>query len=393
MNERLLDKDVQDFLDQNLDQDLDRLIFRGSPFPDLSIRELAEQIESKRKCKTKLPTWFGTPGIIFPPKISIEQASSEPTARYKASLISGKRLADLSGGFGVDAYFFGLNFERVTYVEVKEELLLAARHNFDVLGADNISCFHGDGIAYLRDSNSFFDWIYLDPARRDAKKERVFMLEDCSPNILDNLDVLLSKADGILLKLSPLLDITRTVMQLKEVTEIHVVALENEVKELLFLIRKETQKMPVIHAVNIKNSGMDLFSAELNGSQSDPNYGPVDKYLYEPNAAILKAGLFNPVANEFNLTKVHPNSHLYSSEELIDFPGRRFVVVEQLKYNPKKIKKELGLTRANVTTRNFHESVASIRKRTGLREGGDDYLFFTTDHKGRALVLLCSKAD
>lgn len=393
MNNHLLNRDVQDFLDEHLNSDLDRMIFKGSPFPEIKVQELARQIQSKRKCKTKLPTWYETSGIFYPPKISIEQASSEKAAKYKASLVSGKSLADLSGGLGVDSYYFSMCFERVVYCEIDEDLMHTAKHNFGVLGADNISCVNEDSMKYLRKTNRTFDWIYLDPARRSSSKERVFLLEDCSPDILANLDQLFSKTDRLLLKLSPLLDISMALNQLKIVEEVHVLALDNEVKELLFLLNKESGSTPRIHAVNLKDHVREIFTAELNAKKAEANYGQVGSYLYEPNAAILKAGLFNDVSSEFKLTKLHPNSHLYSSDDLIPFPGRRFVVEKQMKYNPKRIKKEVGLTQAHVTTRNFHESVVAIRKRTGLKEGGDDYLFFTTDHMGQALVLVCTKAD
>jgi 16S rRNA G966 N2-methylase RsmD len=393
VNEHILNSEVQAFLDEHLYKDLDRILFKGSPFLDIRVQELVEQIQSKRKCKTKLPTWYRTPGIYYPPKISVEQASSETAASYKASLVSGKNLADLSGGFGVDAYFFSKKVEQVHYFEINEELTSIAEHNFRVLGAGNLFCSNENSMQFLRGSNKTFDWIYLDPARRSGSRERVFLLEDCSPNILESTDLLLSRSDRVLLKLSPLLDISRAVNQLSGVEEVHVLAIDNEVKELLFLLGKDQTEKPIIHAVNIKGQTRHILSSEINIRASMPAFGPVRDYLYEPNAVVLKAGLFNEIAHQYPVAKLHPNSHLYTSEKLIDFPGRRFVVKKQMKYSPKKIRKELGLARAHVTTRNFFESVASIRKRTGLREGGDDYLFFTTDHSGRPQVLVCAKAD
>jgi hypothetical protein len=393
VNARLLHRDVQEFLNENLDSDLDRVIFRGSPFPDISVQELAEQIQSRRKCRAKLPTWYKTPGIVYPPKVSIEQASSEEAARYKASLVSGKSLADLSGGFGVDAYFFSQRLDQVLYCELNEKLMQIAEHNFQVLGANNIRCLSADSMKHLQGSGESYDWVYLDPARRNEARDRVFLLEDCSPNIVENLDLLLSRANRVLLKLSPLLDISRAAEQLGCAEEIHVLALDNEVKELLFLLNKEPTAPARIHAVNLKGDVSESFISDLEDNDAVIHYGPALGFLYEPNAAILKAGLFKQVAREFNLTKLHPNSHLYSSDALISFPGRRFAVEKQMRYSPKKVRKELRSNRAHVTTRNFHESVASIRKRTGLKDGGDHYLFFTTDHEGRSLVLFCTKAD
>ena len=366
------------------------MILKGSPFKNLSVQELAEQIISKSKCRNKLPTWFDAQRIYYPKPINIEQTSSEIAAQYKADLVEGNALLDLTGGFGVDSYYFSKKMDRVVHCEIDAELSKIAAHNFQILGADHISCVNGDGIEFLKTSSDNFDWIYLDPSRRSDHKGKVFLLQDCSPDVPENLDMILSKTKRIMLKLSPVLDIKAAVGSLKFVKEIHVIAIRNEVKELLLLIEKNNTAQIKIRTVNIKKDGRDHFESEYGKEESAPVASP-QKYLYEPNAAILKAGLFNEVSKDLNIYKLHKNSHLYTSDKLISFPGRSFLIEAVLKYSPKEIKKNLALKKANITIRNFQESVAQIRKRTGIKEGGEDYLFFTTDATGRAIVIHCKK--
>lgn len=392
MNPDILNKEVQSFLERHIDSDLNRLILTGSPFEAISIQELAGQIQSRRKCRLKLPLWYQTHGIVFPPTLNIEQSSSEKAAHYKASLVNGDCMIDLTGGFGVDSYYFSKKFDRVVYVEIKKELLEIVKHNLKILSAENVNCVLGDSMDLLRSTQKKFDWVYVDPSRRGERKDRVFLLEDCSPNLVENLDLILSKSDRIMLKLAPFMDISKALKQLKYVAEVHVLAINNEVKELLFLMNTNNAKPLQIRAVNLIQDRIDMLSGKLD-DLPEMNYGPVRTYLYEPNAAIRKAGIYAAVGSRYNLDKLHPNSHLFTGEKLVDFPGRIFRVKKQIKYSPKKIRKELGLTRANITTRNFHDSVAQIRKRTGIKEGGEDYLFFTTDQQGNSIVLHCSKAQ
>ena len=391
MNSHIFNTEVQQFIGQHLDDDLTRLILKGSPFQDVTIRELAEQIESKRKCRSKLPTWFNSDGIYYPNKLNIEQTSSERTAEFKASLISGNSLLDLTGGLGVDSYYFSKRVRSCDYCEIQPELFSIAQHNFNALNVTNIKCSASDGIKFLKQGCDVYDWIYIDPSRRSKKNDKVFLLKDCSPDLESNLDLILDRAQRVMVKLSPFLDISLALNQLNSVEEVYVVALDNEVKELLFILRKNTAKKPIIRAVNLKKDKVELISTDDDQTDTETAYGPVKNYLYEPNAAILKAGLFNLIGIKFKLYKLHPNSHLYSSDKLVEFPGRRFLVVEQFNYQPKKIKRLLGFDKANITTRNFKESVHQIRKRTGIKEGGDEFLFFTTDFAGQSKVIHCRK--
>ena len=390
MNKNLLHNDVQSFINTNIKTDIPDLVLKGSPFPEIKIQDLANQIISKSKCRNKLPSWFLTEGIYYPRPINIEQTSSEITAQYKANLVAGKTMVDLTGGFGVDSFFLSHKVDQLTHCEIDTELSEIAAHNFDVFGLAHINCLPADGIAFLQSTSHKFDWLFIDPSRRTDIKGKVFLLDDCLPNVVVHLDLLLSKANHILIKLSPILDIHSVVSDLKYVKEIHVVSNLNEVKELLIVLEKDYGGPIKIKTVNFKKTGKDIFEAAFP-SCVIANYSSPKTYLYEPNSAILKAGLFNEVSHELNVFKLHSNSHLYTSDKLIDFPGRRFEVVSCLKYNPKEMKQNFPIKKANITTRNFHESVAQIRKRTKIKEGGSDYLFFTTGPENQALLIHCVK--
>lgn len=390
MNKDLLHIDVQSFINNNLKTDIPSLVLKGSPFENIKIIDLANQIVSKSKCQTKLPLWFVTKDIYYPKPINIEQTSSALTAQYKSGLVSGQSLVDLTGGFGVDSYYLAQNIRQITHCEIDHELSEIAAYNFTVLGCEHIKCLAIDGISLLKNNDDQFDWLFIDPSRRSDLKGKVFLLEDCLPNVIDHLDLMLSKSKHLLIKLSPILDINAVINKLKYVKEVHIVADQNEVKELLIVIEKENENPIKIKAVNFKKNEQDNFEA-VYGTEVTARFSKPESYLYEPNSAILKAGLFNKVSHDFNIHKLHVNSHLYTSKELIKFPGRSFKIISCVKYSPKEIKKQFTLKKANITIRNFHESVAQIRKRTGIKEGGSDYLFFTTDIENKAIVIHCKK--
>lgn len=391
MNKDLLHKDVQSFINKNINTDIPGLVLKGSPFEHIKIHDLANQILSKSKCKTKLPHWYETKGIYYPKPLNIEQTSSEITAQYKANLISGKHLVDLTGGFGADSYFFAQKTQHLTHCEIDPELSEIAAYNFAVFGLNHVDCIAVNGISFLQATEEDkFDWLFIDPSRRSDLKGKVFLLEDCLPNIVDHLDLMLSKSQNLLIKLSPILDINTVIDKVKNVKEVHIVAHLNEVKELLIIVEKEFESPIKIKTINFKKNDEDIFE-ELYRTEAISSFAKPKTYLYEPNAAILKAGFFNEVSYQFNIDKIHTNSHLYTSEELIAFPGRRFVILSSFKYNPREIKKKFTVKKANITIRNFHETVAQIRKRTGIKEGGSDYLFFTTDMENQALVIHCKK--
>ena len=389
MNERLLHSEVQIFI-RNYSEEIAILAFKGSPFEGISVQELIQQIEGFRKTEKKLPLWNQTIGIYFPPKISIEQTSSEITARYKASLVTGKSTADITGGFGVDSFYFAERFEQVEHFEQDEELSEIAISNFKKLKAYNIQAVPGDGLSSI--TNKKYDVIYVDPARRHAKKGKVFLLSDCDPNVVDNLRYLLERCDTLMIKTSHMLDLSMGLKELQGVSEIHVVAVGNEVKELLWVLRNNTSENITIATINFTNTTPEKFEFTF-GKESLPSYALPLQYLYEPNAAIMKAGGFYAISEHYNLSKLHPNSHLYTSEKLVDFPGRRFIMEKIIPYHKKEIKASLANSKANITTRNFPETVKDLRKKWKIKEGGDVYLFFTTIENNDKVVLVCKKID
>lgn len=386
-NLSLLNTEVQNFI-WSYDDEVFKLVLTGSPFKEVSVLELVEQIESRRRIEKKLPIWFNTQRIVFPPKLNLEQTSSEITAKYKSSLVSGTTLADISGGFGVDSFYFSEQFENVHHFEINQELSDIVEHNFYVLGKTSIECFHEDGIKSVL--NEKYAVIYADPSRRHKSKGKVFFLEDCEPNIPSNLDAILNNCEIFLLKTSPMLDISIGMEELHNVKEIHIVAVDNEVKELLWILRGDFYDQPIIKAININKGIKEEFSFEL-GIRGVSKYAFPQEFLYEPNAAILKSGAFDLVSEEFKVNKLHKNTHLYTSDSLIDFPGRRFLIEEVIPYSKSEMKKALTFKKANISIRNFPESVEQLRKKWKIQDGGDRYLFFVTNMEGEKVMLRCSK--
>lgn len=385
--------DIQKFIIENTGADITKLALQKNPFPDVEWILVLNQIEARTKAKEKLPTWFSAENIIYPSKISVEQTSSEKTAAYKASLISGKTLIDLTGGFGVDDYYFSKQFDSVTHCEINEELSAIVQHNFEQLDVKNCTFYSGDSQDYLEKSNQKWDWIYIDPSRRNDAKGKVFMLKDCLPNVPELLDFYFEKSDAILIKTAPLLDISAGLSELKNVKNIHIIALENEVKELLFEIHKNYSGEITLKTANILKEKTETFEFVLGEENSFSLYELPKKYLYEPNSAIMKSGGFDEVSSIFKIDKLHKHSHLYTSENLIDFPGRRFEVQKVISYNKNDMKNELANKQANVTTRNFPETVENIRKKWKIKNGGNLYCFFTTDVKDNKIVLICTKIN
>ena len=391
MNLSLLNPEIQQYISQNLHSDSTALVLKGITFEDVSTLELVEQIEAKSKSEKKLPTWFKLDQIYYPNKLNIEQTSSEVTANYKSQLIGGKTLIDLTGGFGVDCYYYSKKFEQVTYCEVSPELQKIVKHNFEILNIQNASILNQDGIGYLKDQSAMYDWIYVDPSRRHEQKGKVFFLKDCLPNIPEHLSVLWSRSKHIMIKTSPLLDITSGIGELQYVKSIHVLAVNNEVKELLWILEYGFIAPVKIYTANLKTHSTENFDFYLDQeSETVVDYSEPLQYLYEPNSAILKSGGFNTLVSNFNVKKLHKHSHLYTSTVQTDFPGRKFIIKKSLPYNKKKIK-DLQITKANITTRNFPETVADLRKIFKIKDGGSHYLFFTTNPKNEKIVIICTK--
>ncbi|OUR91999.1 SAM-dependent methyltransferase [Flavobacteriales bacterium 34_180_T64] len=393
MNSHVLDTEVQEFINSHIDDDIAQLILKGSPFEYIHINDLIEQIEAKKKCKLKLPFWYNTNGIYFPNKLNIEQTSSEMAALFKSKLINGESIIDLTGGFGVDSFYFSNSFKSVTHCEIDLKLSNIVSHNLQKLPKKNITVLNVDGIKYLKEKPIKFDWIYVDPSRRHNTKGKVFLLKDCLPNIPKEIDTLWDNTDNIIIKTSPLLDISIGIDELDDVKTIHIVGINNEVKELLWILEKGYTDDIRIESVNLRADNLTKFSFNLKDeSIGDIEYKLPQTYLYEPNAPTLKAGAFNSISHQLGIAKIHKHSHLYTNDDLIDFPGRRFIIDNMIPYHKKTFKKA-GISKANITTRNFPETVQQIRNKFSIKDGGDIYLFFTTNYLNEKVVLVCSKVE
>ncbi|WKL44412.1 class I SAM-dependent methyltransferase [Flavobacterium sp. ZE23DGlu08] len=391
MDLRILNAEIQAFIDNNIGKSISKLALQKNPFQEVDWISILNQIEAKTKAKEKLPTWFSTENIIYPSKISIEQTSSEKTAAYKASIVSGESLIDLTGGFGVDDFYFAKKIKTVAHCEINPELSNLVKHNFEQLDVSNITCYAGDSLATLFSLNSKWDWIYIDPSRRNDTKGKVFMLKDCLPNVPENIDFYFTHSNAVLIKTAPILDISAGLSELKHVKTIHIVALENEVKELLWELHKDYSGNINIKTVNILKDKTETFDFVLNENSKFPNLSLPQKYLYEPNSAIMKSGGFDEVSSFYNLNKLHKHSHLYTSTVLLSFPGRVFEIQNTFPYNKTEMKSYLEKSQANITTRNFPDSVETIRKKWKIKDGGNVYCFFTTDENNHKIVLICTK--
>ena len=391
MNNSLLNIEIQEFINSNLNADIASLLLKGIPFESVDQKTVIEQIEAKKRSKKKLNTWFNTKNIYYPNKLNIEQTSSEITAKYKSNLVSGKSLIDLTGGFGVDAYYFSKQIENVTHCEINTELSTIVNHNYKVLNISNITCKNESGIDVLMQSDQPFDWIYIDPSRRDTNKQKVFLLSDCTPNIKTLQGLFLEYAKHVMIKTSPLLDLSATLADLKHVKEVNIIAVNNEVKELLWLLKRNFEDNLIVKTVNLQKDSVQNFEfCYKNEFNSQAIYSEPLSYLYEPNSAILKGGAFNSISELLKINKLHKHSHLYTSDKLIDFPGRGFKIEKQLSFNKKLFAKE-KITKANITIRNFPLSVNDIRKKLKVKDGGNIYLFFTTNLSDEKIILICSK--
>lgn len=391
MNKAILHPEVQKFILKNQKVDLPQLILKGSPFPEITIQEIAIQIAALKKAQKKLPTWYAKSSIIYPEALNLEQTSSEITAKYKASLINGDNLIDLTGGFGIDDYYFADNFKVVTHCEIYTELSEIVAHNFNVLEKKNIKTINCDSIKFLNEHEKQYTWIYLDPARRDDHGGKVFRLDQCTPNIVEHLDLLFNRTNNILIKTSPLLDIKAGILELDNVKEVHIVSVNNEVKELRWVIEKNYTDSIKIKTVNFLKESIQNFEGWFNADEESYSLSLPLNYLFEPNPAIMKSGLFGTLTKETETSKLHQNSQLYTSQKLVKFPGRIFEIIEILEYNKKHLKKYFKSKKANITIRNFPKSVEALREELKIKDGGVLYLFFTTDMNNRKIVLSCKK--
>ncbi|MGA0558001.1 THUMP-like domain-containing protein [Larkinella sp. VNQ87] len=396
----------QAFILTHLHDDPHTFLLRQALTDGIRPKIVAAQLVARQKARTKLPTWYAHPDLVFPPALSVEQASSERTAAYKASILSQNTpkpalVVDLTGGMGVDALAFSRQAHRVVYVEQQTELAELAVHNLTRLGGTNLAFPNQeqpgvDASGFMATFDERADWLYLDPARRDRQGGKVVRLEDCEPNVLDwyhdgNKTGFRNKTTAILLKTSPLIDIESVLRQLPDVAAVHVVSVDNECKEVLFVLRAEPSEDVEIVTVNLRSAGQDdQFIFRRNDERTVPvHFSDPLRYLYEPNASILKAGAFRVLAERLGLSKLAPNSHLYTSEKwLPGFPGRSFEVLGSCKPDRKDVHAFLPDGKANLSVRNFPEPAETLRKKLHVATGGDLYLFATTlfDKKKRILI-------
>lgn len=379
---------TKDYIKKHAEGDVRQLALQGTKDPEVDLTFALEQIAGRQKAKTKLPSWAETEGIIYPPHLSMEQCSSEQTARYKASIVGDRALVvDLTAGFGVDLAFISQGFKRAVHIERQPQLCAISSENYQLLGLNHIEVVCGDGIDYLHQLGHA-DLIFMDPARRDEHGGRTYGIADCTPNVLELRDELLEKADRVMLKLSPMLDWRKAVEDLGNVSEVHIVSVDNECKELLLIMEKEEKPLKVICV----NNG-SIF--EVKGeSQRGISYSEGERrYLFEPNASVMKAGCFDELQSRFPVVQLDKNSHLFvADKDIDDFPGRRFIIERTTSMNKRDLKAALeGISKANVTVRNFPISVAELRKRLKLKEGGEVFIFATTVEGNSHQLFICRK--
>lgn len=383
------------FIEQNINSDIKKLLLAKRTDSRIDYEFAFRQIEGLQRIKHKVPTFYNTKDIHFPPHLNIEQSSSESTALYKKNICEGSVFIDITGGFGIDTYFISRGFEKAIYIERNEELCRIAEHNFAVLGAKNVIVKNTDSTSYISEI-SVSDCILADPARRSKSGGKTVFLEDCEPDMTILHKRLLEKTKLLMIKLSPMLDITAAINSLSNIKEVHVLSVENECKEILLLLAPNYNNRIKYYAVNIlKNGVTEFFEFSKEEEQvAICNYvTTVSNFLYEPNSSVLKAGAFKMIAKTYNINKLHKNTHLYSSNELIpDFPGRSFEVIRVWKNNKKELSElKNQLNKANISTRNYPLKPEELKKKTGIADGGDTYLFGCTLHDETKVIVECRK--
>lgn len=376
---KLLHSDVQKYINANLNTDLHSLLLKKSPFPEVSMQEIVQQIKGKQVAQKKFP-FLLKDGIIFPPQLNLEQSSSEKTAFYKSGILKGKKIIDLTSGFGIDAYYLSKNFDDITLIEQNADLLEIVENNWSVL--EKKARFINQKLEdFLNQNQETFDVIYLDPARRDHNKNKVFLLEDLSPNILEIQEKLLSISNEVVIKLSPLIDLKYLVSVLPHISRIDIIALKNNVKEVVVFLSNKNSGEIMCNCVNLE-SGESSFTFKFGEEENaHAEYGEPEKLIYIPNHSILKAGVFNLISERFGLKKLHPNTHIYtSSKKTEEFPGR---ILEVEIIDNKQIKKK---GQFNIISKNYPLKPEEIKKKYGLKDGGESYLIFTQSKKGKIIL-------
>ena len=421
--------DTRQFIEAHLNDDVHELALKYSN-AKVDMALALRQIAARQLLRKKVPSWSSNPDLLFPAHLSIEQCSSEATALYKASLMHGVSFADLTGGLGVDCFFISQHFQHADYVEQNPELCALARHNFDTVAPLRGAEVSGEETRHLgnptqaqrsvgdqtslSDSGASerryitihcetaenylqhcepLDCIFLDPARRDAYGRKTVSIADCTPNVIELQELLLQKAKKVMVKLSPMLDISQALKELHHVKEVHVVAVENECKELLFIMETGFEGEPTFTCINLETQQPAVsFSLEEERVATLQLATKVGRYLYEPNAAVMKGGCYRLMSQRYGLKKLHRNSHLYTSEAFVEgFPGRVFEVEDWAVYGKKAKAMLIGVEKASIAVRNFPMSVAELRKSLKIGDGDQVYLFGTTLSDERRVIIRAHK--
>ena len=410
---KMMNEATRAFVREHRDEDVRQLALRGTKDPEVDLALALQQIDGRKRAQEKLPSWAAVEGIVWPPHLSMEQCSSEQTARYKAEVAgSGGVFVDLTAGFGVDAAFIAQGFQKAVAVELQAELCAISSENFKLMGLHQIEVVNDNGVDYLHRMEPA-DLVFIDPARRDEHGGRTYGIADCTPNVLDFIDELLEKAQRVMIKLSPMLDWRKAVEDIgrQYVSAVHIVSVANECKELLVEVmssRKEESgmwkekceeaKRTKVVCVNLLSDGSEeRFEFDAHSSHTSlPSFNfPLSAalFLYSPNASVMKAGCFDLLAERFWVKPLHQNSHLFVSDKEVDgFPGRCFMIERMTSMNKRELKESLaGITQANIAVRNFPMSADELRRRLKLRDGGDVFIFATTVENVGHRLFICRK--
>jgi|UniRef100_UPI004048426A 16S rRNA G966 N2-methylase RsmD len=372
------------FVQDHLEEDPALLLFKYQGKVPFDLKIAVQQIAARQKAAKKLPTWSKNLKLLFPASISVEQSSSEQTASFKALDRSGRSMVDLTGGLGIDCHYLSQGFEKGVYCEQQAELFQISQHNLTTLNPGKFDFLEGDGLEFLQKTTQHFDLIYADPARRGTGNQKLYRLQDCEPNVVDTWSLLQNKSNSILLKASPMLDLTQAWAELPDLQKITVVSVRNEVKELLLHWEKANEGTPRMISVVDLESGFSPFEFEPGAEErAHSQFAEAGNYLIEPLAGILKAGAFTLFGARFGLKKLERNSHLYTSDSFTrDIPGRIFEVIQEISPKKQVLKTIFPTGKVNVICRNYVMGSEELKKKLGLKDGGEDYLIGTQTATG-----------
>lgn len=399
-NSMNINESTKQYISAHASDDVARLALHPSKDPQVDMAVALQQIAGRQKAKEKLPEWYAIEGVLYPKKVSMEQCSSSQTAEYKASLVKGDSFADFSGGFGVDTVALARKFDKGWYVEPQQELCELFQHNCKVLDINNVNIINGTMEDHIADIGPV-DTIYLDPSRRDVHGRKVVALEDCVPNLLEWKERLLAKCNTLMVKLSPMIDIFQTLRDMPETYAVHVIAVEGECKEVVFLLTRRDMPWrvsttdPTIIAVDINKIKALSVETTLETERTTPPRiaTALGAYLYEPNAAVMKAGIFNALSQQFQIAKLAKNTNLFTADQLHeDFPGRVFRIEAVHEFHQRKTCKELShLANASIAVRNFPMTTEELRKVLKIKDGNACYLFGCTLWNDKRVILHTNK--